>query len=127
MAGGIADDGKPATDSVGSLIATEFPTREFPVVFADGVSTTAHGPGFVKFYLYRTDPSMQATGRSNIMPFAQVVMTINGFASMNALFQGEIKRLIADGLLDIQTYEHMDETQKAADAKRAAQAKGSTS
>jgi hypothetical protein len=75
----------------------EYPPPQFPVVFADGVSSTAWGRGTVKFYLYRSDPEISARGPSKDTAFAQVVMPTRGFAAMYYFFQKTMETLQAQG------------------------------
>jgi hypothetical protein len=74
----------------------EWPQPQFPVIFADGVLSTAWGRGVVKFYFYRTDPEFRATPNSGgrDTPFAEVVMTVSGFAAMVIHFQRTLETLV---------------------------------
>jgi hypothetical protein len=80
----------------GSQVPAGWPRREFPVLFADGVTSTAWGPGIVKFYFFRSDPEFRATPNAgtNETPTTQVVMPVAGFVATAILFEQTVQRLI---------------------------------
>ena len=102
----MASEEKPVTSQTGD----EFPDRNFPVVFADGVWSMAHGSGHVKFYLFRLDPSIPGIGTTSPMPFAQVVMPLNGFAAMTVFFRKQMELLVKNGQL---TQKEVDDIEAA--------------
>lgn len=75
----------------------EFPPTQFPVAFADGVSSASHGGGSAKFYLFRMDPSLRGTGEANPAVFMQVVMPSSGFAAMTVFFTRILKQMVKNG------------------------------
>lgn len=88
--------------------AGDFPAATFPTVFADGVASYAHGPGFVKFYLYRIDPNMYGRGGAISNPFAQVVMPVVGFAQAVVLFKRALSDLIRAGQISQSDVDKME-------------------
>ena len=78
---------------------TDFPPPGFPVVFADGVFSIANSPAFVKFYLYRYDPSFAGDGRSNNQPHVQIAMPMDAFASTCIFFEKALASYVAQGLI----------------------------
>jgi hypothetical protein len=78
---------------------SEYPPREFPVIYTDGISSMAHGHGHVKMYLMRTDPSMYASGSSNTQPFAQVVMPFWAFISAAVFMRQHLQAMLKAGAI----------------------------
>jgi hypothetical protein len=76
-----------------------FPSHDFPLVFADGVLSIANSPALVKFYLFRFDPEFAGGGQTQMQPTAQIVMSMDGFASALAFFEEAVRRYIAQGLI----------------------------
>jgi hypothetical protein len=76
-----------------------YPQANFPTVFADGVMSLANSPTVVKFFLSRTEPNFAGDGTSINQAFAQVVMSMDGFAGTFAFFETAIKRFIAEGYI----------------------------
>jgi hypothetical protein len=74
-----------------------FPSSQFPVVFADGVASSSRGPGLVKFYLFRADPSLVADGGVKTTTFCQIVMPAIGFASAAIFFQKILDQMLEAG------------------------------
>ena len=75
----------------------DFPPPQFPTVFADGVSTLVNSQTVVKFFLSRFEPSFKGDGRSQLQAFAQVVMPMDGFATMFVFFEAQLKTMIKAG------------------------------
>jgi hypothetical protein len=99
---------KETDDSKQDRPGVEFPGPSFPVAFADGVSSYARGAGFVKFYLYRTDPNTFGRGGTVYNPFSQVVMPTEGFAAAFVLFQRAIKEMMKDKIITQDDLDRMD-------------------
>ena len=77
----------------------EYPPLEFPVIFADGISSMAHGNGHVKIYLMRTNPSMYGSGSSNTQPFAQLVMLSKAFISAAVFMSRHMQEMLKSGAI----------------------------
>ncbi len=77
----------------------DFPAPQFPTVFADAVSSLANSPNIVKFFLSRFEPSFTGDGRSQLQPFEQVIMPIDGFASMLVFFEAHLKVMVSQGYI----------------------------
>ena len=77
----------------------DFPAPQFPTVFADGVMSLANSPTVVKFFLSRFEPSFAGDGRSQMQAFAQVVMPMDGFASMVVFFEAQLRILVKAGYI----------------------------
>ena len=75
----------------------DFPAPQFPNMFADGVMSLAYSPTVVKFFLSRFEPSFAGDGRSQMQAFAQVAMPLDGFASMVAFFEAQLRVLVRAG------------------------------
>ena len=75
----------------------DFPTPQFSTVFADAVGSLANSPTIVKFFLSRFEPSFVGDGKSQLQPFAQVIMPVDGFASMFVFFEAHLKTMINAG------------------------------
>jgi len=80
----------------------DFPSPQFPTVFADGVGSLINSPTVVKFFLARFEPSFSGDGRSQLQAFAQVVMPIDGFAAMFAFFEAQVRIMVQAGHLNEQ-------------------------
>lgn len=78
---------------------SDFPAPHFPTVFADGVSTLVNSPSVVKFFLARFDPSFAGDGRSQLQAIAQVVMPLDGFATMFVFFETQLRHLVQGGFI----------------------------
>ena len=66
----------------------EYPSPSSLTIFADSVSNAAYGPQIVKFFLTRSDPSINVTNSPfKIQAFAQVVMPLEGFLGTSAFFE----------------------------------------
>jgi hypothetical protein len=88
---------------------SEFPTANFPTVFADGVLSLAPGPGIVKYYLYRVDPNMFGRGGMAANPSLQVVMPLSGFVEMAVFFEKQISDLISQGQISREAVDQLRE------------------
>jgi hypothetical protein len=99
--------------------ASEFPGPSFPNAFADGVASYAIGSGFVKFYLYRTDPNSFGRGGAVTNPFAQIVMPTQGFAAAVVLFQRALRELMKANVLTQADLDSMDEAITATNTPKA--------
>jgi hypothetical protein len=62
----------------------EFPSPGVPTIFADGIKNLANTSQMAKFYLFRFDPSFTDSGKAQVRPCAQIVMSIDALA--NTLF-----------------------------------------
>jgi hypothetical protein len=89
----MADDTGPQNPS------SEFPPPHFPTVFADAVSNIANSPTVVKFFLSRFEPSFTSSGAQRSQAFAQVIMSMEGFAATFTFFEAAINRYISQGLI----------------------------
>jgi hypothetical protein len=76
-----------------------FPPPNFPTVFADGVTSIANSPSIIKFFLARLEPSFVGDGRSQLQAFAQVIMPMDGFASMFVFFEAQLRVLVQSGVI----------------------------
>jgi hypothetical protein len=106
--GMVAAVAEEADDPKKGRPANEFPGASFPNAFADGVSSYARGAGFVKFYLYRTDPNSFGRGGSVANPFAQIVMPTEGFAAAVVLFQRALREIMKEGIISQEDLDKMD-------------------
>jgi hypothetical protein len=79
--------------------ADDFPSPQFPTVFADGVMSVANSLTIVKFFLYRFEPSFSGSGQSQTQPFAQVVMPMDAFAATFSFFEAAVQKYIEQGLI----------------------------
>ena len=75
----------------------DFPAPQFPTEFADGVMSLVYSPTVIKFFLSRFEPSFAGDGRSQMQAFAQVVMPMDGFASMVMFFEAYLRVLVQAG------------------------------
>jgi hypothetical protein len=66
-------------------------------VYADGVLNLANAPNTVKFYLYRLDAHLKGGLNSQVQPFAQIVMPVNGFVSTVVFFDRMLEKLVQEG------------------------------
>jgi hypothetical protein len=89
-----------------------YPPSNFPVVFADGVMSIANSAVNVKFYLARSEPSFSGDGSSVNQAFAQVIMPMDGFATMFTFFEVAIAKYITDGLIRQERVEELRDIQK---------------
>jgi hypothetical protein len=79
---------------------TQFPSSPtVEVVFADYVWSLTNSPAVVKYYLARFDPSFSGDGRVQPTPVVQIVMPMDGFISMVAFFEAQLKILVAAGVV----------------------------
>ena len=88
-----------ADDTVTQNPPGDYPSHNFPTVFADGVTNIANGPAVVKFFLSRSEPSFTSTGQSRMQAFAQVVMPMDGFVATFSFFEAAIKRYLSQGII----------------------------
>jgi hypothetical protein len=77
----------------------DFPTSEFPAVFADGVISLVNSPAVVKFFLGRFEPSFSGDGRTQLNPITQIIMPIDGFANMFVFFEAQLRVLVQTGYI----------------------------
>jgi hypothetical protein len=89
----------PADETPQAADKAEFPSPQFPTVFADGVLSLVNSPTVVKFFLGRIEPTFVGDGRSQMQAFAQVIMPIDGFASMFVFFEAQLKTMVRNGLI----------------------------
>jgi hypothetical protein len=78
---------------------SEFPPPHFPTVFADAVSNIVNSATIVKFSLSRFEPSLTSSGPQRSQAFAQVIMSMEGFAASFTFFEAAINRYISQGLI----------------------------
>jgi hypothetical protein len=76
-----------------------FPPPNFPTVFADSVQSLINSQTIVKFYLARFEPSFVGDGRTQMQSFAQVIMPMDGFASMFVFFEAQLRVLVQNGFI----------------------------
>jgi hypothetical protein len=96
-------------DTAGRPIS-EFPSGQFPVVFADGVLSHVSAAGQTKFYLFRIDPNMYGRGGAIFNPIAQVVMPTLGFLSTAAFLYKRALAMVKSGEV---TQEQFDQAMAA--------------
>jgi hypothetical protein len=89
----------PADAETTQSLRADFPGPQFPTVFADGVASLVNSPAVVKFFLSRFEPSFGGDGRSQLQAFAQVVMPMDGFASMFVFFEAQLRVLVQAGYI----------------------------
>jgi hypothetical protein len=75
----------------------EFPSFNFPSVFADGVLSHVNSLGMSKFYLYRTDPNMFGRGGAITTPTVQINMPTHGLVQSVAFLHQRVQFLIRRG------------------------------
>jgi hypothetical protein len=88
-----------STTGTGQTRAGEFPSPNFPTVFADGVQSLINSPAVVKFFLARFEPTFVGDGRSQLQAFAQVIMPMDGFAMMFVFFEAQLRGLVQRGFI----------------------------
>src|SRR5689334_4301988 len=88
-----------ADNSPAPAMAPMYPDANFPIMFADGAMAITNSPTIVKFFMYRFDPNFAADGRTIPQPFTQVVMPMDGFASMAVFFDIAIRYFLSRGLV----------------------------
>lgn len=77
----------------------DFPTPEFPTVFADGVISLVNSPAVVKFFLGRFDPSFAGDGRTQLNPITQIIMPMDTFANMCVFFEAQLRIFVQAGYI----------------------------
>jgi hypothetical protein len=92
-------DEEQSARTAGLIIAEGLPPPGTPVAFADGVTNLANSKHLVKFYLYRTDPTVDNSGPAKNNIVVQVVMPIDGFVRTAAFLNKGIDQLISNGAL----------------------------
>jgi hypothetical protein len=78
----------------------EFPPASLPTIYADGIVNLAHSGSLARFYLMRTDPSLDGSERYQVQAFAQVVMPLLALVQTAVFLEIEVKRLVSRGLVD---------------------------
>lgn len=71
---------------------SEYPDRDFPVVYSDGVASASRLRGLVKIYLVRVDAHPLGRGGASTVPIMQLVMPDEAVVSSAKFFI----RLIGD-------------------------------
>lgn len=89
---------------------TQYPPQQFPVIFADGITSAASGNGVVKFYLQRIDPHFTGKGGISVANFVQVVMPLPGFVAAVIFFQKQLEDMVKKGIIQ---QSNIDEMMKA--------------
>jgi hypothetical protein len=77
----------------------DFPSPEFPTIFADNAGSLVNSASIVKFFLSRFDPSYQGDGRFQQQAVAQVIMPVEGFGFMFVFFEAQIRAMINRGFI----------------------------
>jgi hypothetical protein len=78
----------------------EFPPFNFPTIFADGISNAAYGQSIMRLYLARNDPSFSPDSiEAHTQPFAQLVMSLDGFVATTLFLQNVLSRLITENFV----------------------------
>jgi hypothetical protein len=90
------------------------PDHNIPTIFADGVANIANSRSVVKMVLYRTDPVLGEEKSFQNVAVGQLVLTMDSFAGMVALFEAAIGSYKRQGIIDEDHYEEA----KAAFAER---------
>lgn len=88
-----------------------YPDYNFPVLYADNVSSVHWNAAGVKFYLSRNQPNLNATGPHIPTPFAQIVMPVMGFVAAAVFFEQQLKSMLDQKMI---TKEQVDELRTAA-------------
>jgi hypothetical protein len=76
-----------------------FPPFAFPTVFADGVLNATISPAVVKFYLYRSEPSLKGDNQFQTQPVSQIVMPLEGFTAALQYLTLHLESLIQSGYI----------------------------
>lgn len=84
-------------DEPKGYIQEGFPGPNFPVVYADSVSSIASGDGMVKFYLVRNEPNFLGNNTSHLNTFSQIVMPISGWIAAAVFFEQQLRVFIENG------------------------------
>jgi len=90
---------KPAKPQVVPMTAT-YPGPDFPMLYADSVSSIQPGIQTTKFYLARFEPHMRADNTLLTQPFVQIVMPTGSFVDTAAFFQKMVRQLIETKAID---------------------------
>ena len=88
-----------SADTETTAAPADFPTPEFPTVFADGVMSLVNSPAVVKFFLGRFDSSFAGDGRTQLNPVSQIVMPMDAFANMFVFFEAQLRIFIQAGYI----------------------------
>lgn len=81
-----------------------------PTIYADGIANVAHGPGIIRSYLIRFDPSLKEVADARPTLVAQLIMPTNGFLMMATFFDAQVQSLIKSGEV---TQEQLDGVRQA--------------
>jgi len=86
-------------------VSATYPGPDFPMLYADSVSSVQPGVQTTKFYLARFEPHMQADNTLLSQPFAQIVMPTASFVDTAAFFGRMVKQLIETKAIDQATWD----------------------
>jgi hypothetical protein len=89
----VADE-KPKPDEG---VIPRYSYNPVPTLYADGVANVAHGPGMVRTYLVRFDPSLIEAGNARPSLVAQLIMPTNGFLTIALFFEAQVKSMLKSG------------------------------
>jgi hypothetical protein len=92
---------------------TNYPSPQFPTVFADGVSNIVNSKQVTKFFLTRFESDLASTNPSKSQPFMQVVTSMEGFAATFTFFEAAVERYVSQDLLTQQMINQFREAQKS--------------
>jgi hypothetical protein len=106
------EPGKPASPKILPIIA-DFPGPDFPMLYADSVSSIQPGVQTTKFYLARFEPHMRADNTLLTQPFVQIVMPTGSFVDTAAFFVRMVRQLIETKAIDQEAW---DKAQASYDA-----------
>src|ERR1700731_1557637 len=73
----MADEAKPVEG-----VIPRYSYNPVPVIYADAIANVATGPGLVRTYLIRFDPSLREKDDARPSLVAQLIMPTNGFLMM---------------------------------------------
>ena len=80
-------------------VVPQFPPEAMPTIFADGVANVAQSGEVAKFYLLRTDPSINTPNDNRPQVVGQVVMSMSGFLDAAAFFEAIVKNYVEKGIV----------------------------
>ena len=80
-------------------VVPQFPSEAMPTIFADGVANVAQSGEVAKFYLVRTDPSVNTPNDNRPQVVGQIVMSMSGFLDAVAFFEAIVKGYLEKGIV----------------------------
>lgn len=90
-----------------TLVVPKYAFNPVPTLYADGIANVATGPGTVRTYLIRFDPSLMEHTDASPTVTAQLIMPTNGFLMIATFFEAQIKSMLASGQITQQTLDEV--------------------